>query len=70
MIYLNADKLLEDSEHTRYWLVEQLNSSYPVVNNMLSRKPDSIRISMIEKLCRIFECEPNDLFTIVEDPSV
>lgn len=70
MIYLSVDKLLENSGQTTYWLVRQLNSSYSVVNNMLSRKPESIRLSMIEKLCRIFDCKPNDLFTIVEDPPV
>ena len=62
MIKLDILRLLENSGHTKYWLWKQLDMSYQNFNKMINNETKSIRYQMIEDLCNIFECTPNDLF--------
>ena len=63
MIYLNLKYLLKHNKKSKYWLVKQLDSNYTVINNMLNNKTIGIRFETIAKLCHIFNCTPNELFT-------
>ena len=67
MIYLNLKRLLKESKQSKYWLVKQLESNYTVINNMLDNKTTGIKFETISKLCKIFNCTPNDLFISKED---
>ena len=62
MLKLQVDKLLESKGMTRYALYKQLGMSYQNFNRMIKNETKSIRYEMIETLCIIFNCEPNDLF--------
>jgi Predicted transcriptional regulator len=62
MLRLHVDKLLKNKGMTRYALYKQLGMSYQNFNNMITNQTKSIRYEMIETLCSILECEPNDLF--------
>lgn len=57
-------ELLEQRKKTKYWLYKQLGMSYQNFNRMANNKTKSIRYEMIETLCQILECTPNDLFEI------
>ena len=61
MIRCNALKLLEKKRKTKYWLYKQLGMSYQNFNRMVNNETKSIRYEMVEKMCRILECTPNDL---------
>lgn len=63
MIKLNVDKLLAEKGKTRYWLVKQMDSSYPTINKLADNIVTGIRFETIEKLLSIFECDFNTLFT-------
>ena len=67
MIKLNVLKLLKEKGKTKYWLFNQLNTSYQNFNNMVTNKTKSIRYQTIETLCEILECSPNDLFVHVDE---
>nr|WP_268873177.1 helix-turn-helix transcriptional regulator [Christensenella intestinihominis] len=54
--------LLKENEMTKYALYKQLGMSYQNFSNMINNQTKSIRYEMIETLCVIFKCEPNDLF--------
>ena len=45
--------------------MKQLDSSYAVVNNLASGDAVGIHLKTIGKLCKIFNCTPNDLFEIL-----
>lgn len=62
MVKLNISKLLERQGKTRYWLVNQLKSSYPVVDNLINNTNTAIKMDTIDKLLKLFHCQPNDLF--------
>lgn len=62
MIQLRVLELLEEKNMTKYALYKQLGMSYQNFSKMVNRQTKSIRYEMIETLCTIFDCEPNDLF--------
>lgn len=62
MIYLNVKDILAKKNKTKYWLVQQLESDFQSVTNMMENRTISIRFETLEKLCRILECTPNDIF--------
>lgn len=64
MIYCKLDKLLKKNGKTKYWLVNQLESDYQTVNNLMNNKTSSIRFSTLEKLCKIFNCTLDDIFEV------
>ena len=68
---LNVKQLLEQKKKTKYWLFNRLNNlgniSYTNFNNLVENKTTSIKYSNIEKLCKILEWEPNDLFEITDE---
>lgn len=62
MIRLKIIDLLEKDGKTKYWLYKQLGMSYGNFNKMINNETKSIRYEMIESLCVLFKCTPNDLF--------
>lgn len=64
MIYLNIKKILEEKGKTKYWLVKEMESGYQVISDMMNNKTKGIKFETIEKLCKVLECTPNDLFII------
>ncbi len=62
MIYLNVKDILAKKNKSKYWLVQQMESDFQSVSDMMNNKTISIRFETIEKLCRILECTPNDIF--------
>ena len=62
MIYLNVKHILAKKNKSKYWLVQQMESDFQSVTDMINNKTISIRFETIEKLCRILECTPNDIF--------
>lgn len=71
MVKLNVKKLLKEKKRTKYWLFNMLNNvgniSYTNFNNLVENKTKSIKYSNIEKLCKILDCTPNDLFEITDN---
>ncbi len=67
MVYLDIGKLLKSRNKTKYWLVKQMESSYPTINDLINNNTTSIRFETINKLCEIFECTPNDIIKYKKD---
>ena len=62
MLRLNVLPLLRAQGKTKYWLYKQLAMSYQNFNRMVNNQTKSIRYEVIETLCQVLECTPNDLF--------
>mgnify|MGYP005764356201 CR=1 FL=1 len=66
MLELNVLELLKHRNKSKYWLFNELNKfepiSYTNFNAMITNKTKSIKYNNIDKLCKILDCEPNDLF--------
>lgn len=67
MIQLRVLEILEEQNHTKYWLYTQMGLSYANFNKMVNNETNAIKYENIEKLCRFLNCQPTDLFEIVPD---
>lgn len=64
MLILNVLNLLEQKGKTKYWLYKRIDMSYQNFNKMVNNETASIKYEIIEKLCDILECTPNELFKV------
>jgi DNA-binding Xre family transcriptional regulator len=68
MVRLRILDILEEQNHTKYWLYKRMDMlSYRNFQNIVENKTSSIRFETIEKLSRILEVPIGDLFEQVED---
>ena len=66
VIKMNVQKLLDDRQKTRYWLVKKMQTTYKTVNKICDNTLTGLQLDTIEKLCEVLECTPNDLFVMDE----
>ena len=62
MIKLDVLSLLEARGKTKYWLYKRLGMSYQNFNKMVNNETSSIRYEVIDELCSLLNCSPNNLF--------
>lgn len=67
MLRLRILKLLEEQNHTKYWLYKQMDLSYQNFNRMVMNETSSIKFDNLEKLSRILNCTIDDLFEKIPD---
>ncbi len=66
MVKLNVKALMERDNRTKYWLYKQLGMSYQNVGKMINNETKSIKYEVMDTLCMLFNCTPNELF--IYDP--
>lgn len=54
--------IAEQNGYTKVRLARELNTSRQYIYSLYDGSVKSIKIETIEKLCKIFDCTPNDLF--------
>lgn len=64
MVTLNIKEVLKKKGKTKYWLVKNMEMGYQTIDDMMNNKTKGIRFETIDKLCKVLECTPNDLFKI------
>lgn len=62
MVYLNIKEILKKKGKTKYWLIKNMEGGYQNISAMMNNETTGIKFETIDKLCRILECTPNDLF--------
>ena len=67
MVKLNVLPLLEKHGKSKYWLWKQFSMSYQNFNKMINNETQSIKYEMIDALCGIFNCTPNDILLYEPD---
>ena len=67
MLKLNAKALMKEKNISKYRLHQLIDMSYQNLSKMLNNETKSIKYEMIETLCDIFECTPDDLYVKVPD---
>ena len=61
MIKINIKQLLESQNKTKYWFVQEMNSSYQTINKLIDNQTDSIHFDTLDKICNILNCEISDV---------
>ena len=67
MIRLRVLEILEEQNHTKYWLYKQMDLSYQNFNRMIMNETTSIRFDNLEKLSKLLQCSIDELFEITEE---
>lgn len=67
MLKLNALKLLEERQKSKYWLYKQMGMSYQNFSKMINNQTKSIRYENLEAMCYIFECKLDELLVFTDD---
>ena len=67
MVLLNVSALLDQQGKPRYCLYKQLGMSYQNFKKMVDNETRSIRYEMIDTLCQLLECTPNELFSFDDE---
>lgn len=69
MLKLRVLKILEEQNHTKYWLYKQMELSYQNFNRMVLNETSSIKFDNLEKLSEIINCSIDELFEKTSDPN-
>lgn len=67
MLKINALKLLEERQKSKYWLYKQMGMSYQNFSKMINNQTKSIRYENLEAMCYIFECRLDELLVFTDD---
>lgn len=67
MLKLNALKLLEERNKSKYWLYKQLGMSYQNFSKMINNQTKSIRYENLEAMCYILECKIDELLIFTDE---
>ncbi len=62
MMKLNVVTLLNENGKTKYWLYKRLGMSYQNFNKMINNETASIKYDILEQICSLLNCKPNDVF--------
>lgn len=62
MVFLNVKDILAKKNKSKYWLVQQMESDWQSVSAMMDNETKGIKYDTLEKLCKILDCTPNDIF--------
>ena len=69
MVRLRILEILEEQNHTKYWLFKQMDLSYQNFNRMVTNQTQSIRFENLDKLSDILGCPIGDLFDKKTNPT-
>lgn len=69
MVRLRILDILEEQNHTKYWLFKQMDLSYQNFNRMITNQTKSIRFENLDVLSTILDCPIGDLFEKITDPT-
>ncbi len=62
MVRLRVLKILEEQQHTKYWLYKRMDMTYQNFSKMVNNETSSIKYENLEKLSDLLNCSIGDLF--------
>lgn len=66
---LNIKEKMREKNMTRYELSKRIGVTYPTITAIYNGDSTSIKLDILEALCRELNCTPNDI-VISDDPLV
>jgi putative transcriptional regulator len=68
-VRLNIKDKLAEKKMTRYELAKRIGITYPTVTAIYNGDSTTIKLEILEALCKELECTPNDII-VSDDPTV
>ena len=60
---------LKKQNISRYELAKRIGVTYPTITNLYNGKTTSIKLEILENLCKELNCTPNDI-VVSDDPQL
>lgn len=70
MVRLRILEILDEQNHTKYWLYKQMDLSYQNFNRIVNNETSSIRFDNLEKISSILQCPIGDLFEVINEDNL
>lgn len=68
MLRLRIDEILEEQNHSKYWLYKQLSPlSYQNFNHIYNNETTAIKFDTLERLQKALGVGLDELFEVIED---
>jgi putative transcriptional regulator len=67
VIELRIEQLLEERGKTFYWLAKETGIGHISIWRLRHGEAKTISLDYLERICRALECEPGELFALVDD---
>lgn len=61
---LMLKELLESKGKSVYWLKHETNISHATIYKMVNNETTMISFENLEKICKVLNCTPNDIFEL------
>ncbi len=68
-MHINIYEQLVKKNMSRYELAKRIGVTYPTIDNIFKGNSSSIKLEILESICRELDCTPMDIL-IPEDPQV
>ena len=62
MIYLRVNEILKEKGKSKYWFIKNMEGGYQSLSNLINNETVSVHFETIDKLCKVLNCEPGELF--------
>lgn len=67
MLRLRILDILQEQNHTKYWLYKQMDLSYQNFNRIVNNETSSIKFENLETLSKLLNVPVGDLFEIIDE---
>ncbi|MTI65142.1 MAG: helix-turn-helix transcriptional regulator [Firmicutes bacterium] len=67
MVEITLNEVLNNKDKTLYWLAKETEISYTTIHKLAKGGTKSISFEILEKICTVLECTPNDIIKIVKE---
>lgn len=67
MLRLRILDILQEQNHTKYWLYKQMDLSYQNFNRIVNNETSSIKFENLEALSKLLNVPVGDLFEIIDE---
>lgn len=67
MVVINVDSLLKKQNKSKYWLCQKMNITNRNLKRIIDCETTSISFKYIEAFCKLLNCTPAELITIIDD---
>lgn len=64
---IKIDVMLSSRGKSRYWLAKEVGVAYPTMMRLCNNQTESVKFSILEKICIALNCDPNDILEVERD---
>lgn len=69
-MHIDIKTILDSKNMRRYELAQKIDVTYPTITAMYNGTSTSIKFDILEKICNVLKCTPNDILILDNNDNV